>query len=71
MVHAETLKRDVGIVTTATVTVTPKMVPSIRVLAYYINNKGGQGNEVVADSILVDVVDSCPKEVHRPEQLDK
>ncbi|XP_064617744.1 LOW QUALITY PROTEIN: complement C3-like [Liolophura sinensis] len=63
VVHAVTLNRDVGLVTTTTVTVTPAMVPSIRVLAYYINSRGGGGPEVVADSVLIDVEDSCSKEV--------
>uniref|UniRef100_A0A8D0AAI4 NTR domain-containing protein n=1 Tax=Sander lucioperca TaxID=283035 RepID=A0A8D0AAI4_SANLU len=38
-----------------TVTVTKEMLPSFRIIAYYHTN----GNEVVSDSVWVDVKDSC------------
>uniref|UniRef100_G1PYJ2 Complement C3 n=1 Tax=Myotis lucifugus TaxID=59463 RepID=G1PYJ2_MYOLU len=39
-------------------TITTEFIPSFRLVAYYTLNKGGQ-REVVADSVWVDVKDSC------------
>ncbi|RXM92755.1 Complement C3 [Acipenser ruthenus] len=39
-------------------TVTKAMVPSFRIVAYYYVKKGGQ-EELVSDSVWVDVTDSC------------
>ncbi|TDH08998.1 hypothetical protein EPR50_G00103800 [Perca flavescens] len=43
------------VVNTLKVTVTKEMLPSFRIIAYYHTN----GNEVVSDSVWVDVKDSC------------
>ncbi|CAK6445567.1 unnamed protein product [Pipistrellus nathusii] len=39
-------------------TITPEFIPSFRLVAYYTLNKGAQ-REVVADSVWLDVKDSC------------
>ncbi|MGH0128831.1 UNVERIFIED_CONTAM: hypothetical protein FKN15_036377 [Acipenser sinensis] len=52
-------KRDVGqIVIAMSLTITKAMVPSFRIVAYYYVKKGGQ-EELVSDSVWVDVTDSC------------
>lgn len=39
---------------------TPEMLPSFRILAFYLLPKGaGQDPELVADSIWIDVNDRC------------
>ena len=40
------------------------MLPSFRILAFYLQPKGtGQDPELVADSILIDVNDKCQEKV--------
>lgn len=38
--------------------ITPEFIPSFRILAYYVVTTGA-GREVVADSVWVDVADTC------------
>ncbi|XP_033853803.3 complement C3-like [Acipenser ruthenus] len=68
-------KRDVGqIVIAMSLTVTKAMVPSFRIVAYYYVKKGGQ-EELVSDSVWVDVTDSCIGELlvepHRSTDVGK
>ena len=46
--------------TIATIDVTSEMLPSFRILAFYLLPRGtGQDPELVADSVWVDVNDRC------------
>ena len=59
ILYQGTFESQAGIVTTLHIPVTPEMSPSIRLLVYYV-----RGNEeVVADSVWVDVVDQCQNPV--------
>ena len=48
-----------SVLSTLQIPVTPEMSPSVRLLVYYV--KGNE--EVVADSVWVDVVDQCQNDV--------
>lgn len=48
-------RREGQVVISMTIVITKKMLPSFRLIAYYHPND----NEVVSDSIWVDVQDSC------------
>lgn len=48
-------KRKGQMLISMTIPVTPNMMPSFRLIAYYHPNN----NEVVSDSVWVDVKDSC------------
>nr|AIA08688.1 complement component C3 [Oplegnathus fasciatus] len=48
-------KQERRSLTSITVTITKEMLPSFRIIAYYFTND----NEVVSDSLWVDVIDSC------------
>ncbi|XP_027713637.1 venom factor-like isoform X2 [Vombatus ursinus] len=50
-------KRAEGIVTSSMIRVIPELLPSFRILAYYI--LPGSSPELVADSIWIDVKDTC------------
>ncbi|KAI5936049.1 Complement C3 [Manis javanica] len=54
------LKSHGSVYTAAIIDVTPEMLPSFRILAFYLLPKGaGQDPELVADSIWIDVNDRC------------
>lgn len=50
-----------------TVVVTKDMLPSFRIVAYYHTNE----NEVVSDSVWVDVKDTCMGSVRHVTQIDQ
>ncbi|XP_072458556.1 venom factor-like isoform X2 [Notamacropus eugenii] len=50
-------KRTGGVVTSSMIPVSPELLPSFRILAYYI--LPGSSPELVADSIWIDVKDTC------------
>ncbi|KAL5005777.1 hypothetical protein ScPMuIL_016935 [Solemya velum] len=51
---------NIGMTTTVDINVSPKMVPSGRVVAFYIRDQTNRP-EVVADSVWFDVVDTCDR----------
>ncbi|XP_023601135.1 complement C3-like [Myotis lucifugus] len=54
------LKRHRSVYTSAIIDVTSEMLPSFRILAFYLLPRGtGQNPELVADSIWIDVKDRC------------
>ncbi|XP_016045038.1 complement C3 [Erinaceus europaeus] len=54
------LKSQGSVYTSAIIDVTSEMLPSFRILAFYLLPKGrGQDPELVADSLWIDVVDRC------------
>uniref|UniRef100_A0A8C6FGU0 Complement C3 n=1 Tax=Moschus moschiferus TaxID=68415 RepID=A0A8C6FGU0_MOSMO len=58
IVHAKELKNPGSVFASTIIDVTSKMLPSFRILAFYLLPKGkGQDPELVADSILIDVND--------------
>uniref|UniRef100_A0A4W2GUT5 Complement C3-like n=1 Tax=Bos indicus x Bos taurus TaxID=30522 RepID=A0A4W2GUT5_BOBOX len=58
IVHAKELKNHGSVFASTIIDVTSKMLPSFRILAFYLLPKGtGQDPELVADSILIDVND--------------
>ena len=64
IVHAKDLKNHGSVFTSTIIDVTSKMLPSFRILAFYLLPKGtGQDPELVADSILIDVNDKCQEKV--------
>ncbi|XP_046693883.1 complement C3-like [Silurus meridionalis] len=60
IVHTSKIKREKNNVITENIVITRQMLPSFRLLAYYHVGT----TEVVADSILVDVKDTCNEQVH-------
>ncbi|XP_006875218.1 PREDICTED: complement C3-like [Chrysochloris asiatica] len=61
IVHAKHQpKTQGGVYTSVIIDVTPEMMPSFRILAFYLLPKGAsQDPELVADSIWIDVNDKC------------
>ena len=58
------LKSHGSVYTSAIIDVTSKMLPSFRILAFYLLPRGtGQDPELVADSIWIDVNDKCKEKV--------
>ncbi|XP_036598027.1 venom factor-like isoform X2 [Trichosurus vulpecula] len=56
--HAQIESKSIGgIVTSSMIPVSPELLPSFRILAYYI--LPGSSPELVADSIWIDVKDTC------------
>lgn len=54
------LKSHGSVYTSAIIDVTSEMLPSFRILAFYLLPRGtGQDPELVADSIWIDVNDRC------------
>lgn len=54
------LQHQGSVFTSATIDVTSEMLPSFRILAFYLLPRGtGQDPELVADSIWIDVNDRC------------
>ncbi|XP_076978006.1 complement C3-like isoform X2 [Tamandua tetradactyla] len=54
------LKSQGSVYTSTTIDVTPEMLPSFRILAYYLlPRKADQNPELVADSLWIDVRDRC------------
>ncbi|KAF7689271.1 hypothetical protein HF521_012624 [Silurus meridionalis] len=60
IVHTSKKKREKNNVITENIVITRQMLPSFRLLAYYHVGT----TEVVADSIMVDVKDTCTEQVH-------
>lgn len=58
IIAAERLDVSGQVITSVGLTVTPEMMPSFRFVAYY-TIPWVRGEELVADSIWVDVADSC------------
>lgn len=53
-------KSQGSVYTSTTIDVTPEMLPSFRILAYYLLPTGADQNpELVADSLWIDVRDRC------------
>lgn len=64
IVHAKEVKTHGSVLASTIIDVTSKMLPSFRILAFYLLPKGtGQDPELVADSILIDVNDKCQEKV--------
>uniref|UniRef100_A0A8C6CSB2 Complement C3 n=1 Tax=Moschus moschiferus TaxID=68415 RepID=A0A8C6CSB2_MOSMO len=64
IVHAKELKNPGSVFASTIIDVTSKMLPSFRILAFYLLPKGkGQDPELVADSILIDVNDKCQEKL--------
>ncbi|DAA27965.1 TPA: hemolytic complement-like [Bos taurus] len=64
IVHAKELKNHGSVFASTIIDVTSKMLPSFRILAFYLLPKGtGQDPELVADSILIDVNDKCQEKL--------
>lgn len=60
MAAKQQLKHKGSVFTSTTIRVTSEMLPSFRVLAFYVLPRGaGQDPELVADSIWIDVNDRC------------
>ncbi|KAB0400193.1 hypothetical protein E2I00_009480 [Balaenoptera physalus] len=58
------LKSHGSVYTSAIIDVTSKMLPSFRILAFYLLPRGtGQDPELVADSIWIDVNDKCKEKL--------
>lgn len=54
------LKSSGSVYTSAIIDVTPEMLPSFRIVAFYLLPRGmSQNPELVADSIWIDVNDRC------------
>ncbi|KAI4583850.1 hypothetical protein MJG53_007129 [Ovis ammon polii x Ovis aries] len=64
IVHAKEVKTHGSVLASTIIDVTSKMLPSFRILAFYLLPKGtGQDPELVADSILIDVNDKCQEKL--------
>ena len=59
ILYEKTQQRQDGILTTLHIRITSEMSPSFRLLVYYV--KGNE--EIVADSVWIDVVDQCQNPV--------
>ncbi|XP_052500205.1 complement C3-like [Budorcas taxicolor] len=64
IVHAKEVKNHGSVLASTIIDVTSKMLPSFRILAFYLLPKGtGQDPELVADSVLIDVNDKCQEKL--------